>query len=332
MTSLRGAAVTKRDTKARNVTGILLLDKPSGLTSNRALQRVKRLFRAAKAGHAGSLDPLATGMLPISFGGATRLSHYLLNAHKTYRVTSRLGAATDTGDADGVVTERAGVPALTAVQIEARAGELVGEIEQVPPMYSALKYRGRRLYELARAGRVVERAPRRVRIESITDVSYRCPDLSFTVTCSKGTYVRTLAADLARALGTLAHVTALRRLEVVPFENRPMYGLEFLEQQGAALPPESLDRFLLPMESALVGWRPVVVSAAEAEQLIHGQCVGAEEDSSPGQVCLYAPGNRFLGIGEIDLRGKLLPRRILVSPEPGARANVRVQYRASPKG
>ena len=309
----------------RNTVGILLLDKPPGVTSNRALQRAKGLFAAAKAGHAGSLDPLATGMLPIGFGAATRLTHFLLGSNKTYRVTALLGVATNTGDADGVAKARAAVPDLCVADIGATARLLTGEIEQLPPMYSALKHRGRRLYELARQGLEVERAPRRVHILEIGEIAYEAPQLTFTVRCSKGTYVRTLVEDLAVQLGTVGHVTSLRRLEVEPFGGYRMYSLAELEQARAAASPEALDGFLLPMQSALAGWPSVEVTADQARRLIQGQSVGAGANAAPGEVCIFGPGHRFVGVGEIDATAQLLPRRILDRLEPGDCANVQVQ-------
>src|SRR5690606_28398173 len=241
---------------ARDVRGILLLDKPAGLTSNQALQRAKRLYRAAKAGHTGSLDPLATGMLPICFGSATKLAAYLLDAAKTYSVTARLGIATDTADADGrVIGGDEGVQPDEA-SVRRALESFVGEIEQIPPMYSALKRDGQRRYDLARRGIVVDREPRRARIHEIALDDYACRLLRFTVKCSKGTYVRTLVTDIAKALGTLAHVAALRRLAVEPFAGREMVTLERLEQL-AADGPAALDALLLPAESALSGWPKV---------------------------------------------------------------------------
>ena len=199
------------------VNGILLLNKPAGMTSNRALQKVKRLLDARKAGHTGSLDPAATGMLPLCFGEATKVSAYLLDAEKTYRVTAKLGEATDTGDGDGSVISKAPVPEIDRQGWEAILEQFLGDSEQVPPMYSALKQDGKRLYELARKGQTVERAPRPVRISEISLLEFSGRRLVFRVRCSKGTYVRSLAADMGAALGTVAYVKALRRLESEPF-------------------------------------------------------------------------------------------------------------------
>lgn len=294
---------------ARDVHGILPLDKPQGLTSNRALQRVKHLFGARKAGHTGSLDPLATGMLPICFGAATKISGLLLDAEKTYRVVGRLGVATDTGDADGTVVERHEREPVAATDVTAAAARFLGEIEQVPPMYSALKHGGRRLYELARQGVTVERAARRVRITELTVTRYEWPELELTVTCSKGTYIRSLVIDLAAALGTVGHVTALRRLAVGPFEEADLLSLESLEAL-AAEGEEALDRVLLPIDHALHGWPSVELETEAGARFLHGQAVPAEASWPPGAVRVYA-GGELLGLGEIGANRALAPKRML---------------------
>ncbi|HEX7079655.1 MAG TPA: tRNA pseudouridine(55) synthase TruB [Gammaproteobacteria bacterium] len=294
----------------RDVTGILLLDKPRGSTSNRALQQAKRLFRAAKAGHTGSLDPLATGMLPICFGAATKLAGYLLDARKTYSVTAELGVATDTGDADGAVTARSDAPAPSEARLRTALAAFVGEIEQTPPMHSALKHDGRRLYELARRGVVVERKPRRVRIFAATLDEYVWPRCRFTVTCSKGTYIRSLVADLASEAGTLGHVAALRRLAVEPFREADMVGLEALEA-AAASGLSALDAFLLPLDAALPDWPSVEVDAADALRLSQGQAVPAGPAWPRGLVRIQARGAGMIGIGEVLPEGRLAPRRWL---------------------
>lgn len=300
--------MARRRASGRDVRGILLLDKPAGLTSNRALQRAKRLYQAAKAGHTGSLDPLATGMLPICFGAATKLSGYLLGAGKTYAVTAALGVATDTGDADGNVTERSAAPAPSLAQVRAVLASFVGESEQVPPMYSALKQQGRRLYDLARQGVAVERAPRRVQIHSLELDRYTWPELAFTASCSKGTYVRSLVVDIAAALGTLGHVTALRRLAVGPFRAEDMVDFEALER-AAAGGQEALDGLLRPMDSVL-GERPAVTLSAAGERVLRD---GGRVEAPPlpgGLVRLYAPEGRFIGVGEICAEGELAAHRL----------------------
>ena len=297
--------------RARNVRGILLLDKPSGITSNRALQQAKRLFNAAKAGHTGSLDPLATGMLPICFGAATKLAGYLLDARKTYAVTGLLGIATDTGDADGEVIARAETPPLAEADVRAAVESFVGEIEQTPPMYSALKRDGKRLYELARQGIVVEREPRRVRIDSMTLDDYAWPVFRFTVTCSKGTYVRTLVTDVAEKLGTHGHVTALRRISVEPFDPADMIGFEQLEAD-AAEGFAALDRRLVPAERALANWPRLELPPHSTERLLRGQSVPAAEGWPVGLVRVADRSMGFVGIGEVLPEGRLAPRRMLL--------------------
>ena len=304
-----------RRRRGRDVHGIVLLDKPCGVTSNQALQRVKRLFKAAKAGHTGSLDPLATGMLPICFGAGTKVSSFLLGAHKSYRVTGRLGVATDSGDAEGaVVAERPPIRLRTAVVREVLAA-FEGEIDQTPPMRSALKHRGRRLYELVREGIEVPREARRVRILSIELLGCEWPELTFEVTCSKGTYVRTLIEDIAGALGTFGHVTALRRLTVGPFKAHRMVTMQTLEAAaGEAL--GRLDRWLLPVDSALEGWPRVVLQSGLCEPLTQGQAVTAQPHWPRARVRVYSHDDVFVGIGEVCANGQLVPRRIF--PAPGS--------------
>ena len=297
-------------TRGRDVRGILLLDKARGLTSNRALQQVKRLYGAAKAGHTGSLDPLATGMLPICFGSATRLGAFLLEAGKAYRVTARFGVATDTADADGAVTERRDEPRPSAAAVgEALAG-FRGEIDQVPPMYSALKQGGRRLYELARSGIVVAREARRVTIFELALERYRWPDAELYVRCSKGTYVRSLVVDLAAALGTVGHVAELRRVAVEPFGGEPMVTVEQLDAVAESSGTAGLDALLLPADRALVDWPRVVVSAEAAARIQHGQEIAAEDPWPLGRVKIYREPQEFLAIGEVTAERRLAPRRV----------------------
>ncbi len=288
--------------------GLLLLDKPEGVSSNRALQRVKRLFGAAKAGHGGSLDPLATGMLPVFFGAATRLAGYLLDARKTYRVTAKLGQATTTGDAEGDVTvDVSHEPGPEPKRIVAALEAFTGEIEQVPPMFSALKRDGVPLYRLARSGVVVERAPRRVTIEALTLESYEWPALTLSVRCSKGTYVRTLVEDVAKAAGTVAHVAALRRLSIGPFAEAAMHSFAALE--AAALEgQDALGRCLLAADTALAGWPATQLEAEEATRLAQGQAVPAPS-SAAGPTLVYDVGGRFIAIGTVT-DGSLRPDRV----------------------
>ena len=297
----------------RAVDGLLLLDKPQGLTSNAALQRVKGLFRARKAGHTGSLDPLATGMLPICFGQATKVSGYLLGANKLYRVTACFGAQTDTADADGRIIAEAGGNALVSREaLEGVLEQFLGEIEQIPPMYSALKRGGRRLYELAREGKEVPREPRQVRIHELTIERHHPERPVLRVHCSKGTYIRTLVEDIARAAGTLGHVAALRRLAVLPFREDGMVTMAQVEA-AAARDFRALSEILLPVDQAIGDWPCVHLTGSEAYYLLQGHPVMGGSKVEIGLVRLYGDGNRFLGIGEVLTDGRVAPKRLFVA-------------------
>jgi len=294
----------------RDVDGILLLDKPEGITSNAALQRARRAFRARKAGHTGSLDPLASGLLPVCFGQATKASGLLLDADKTYRVTIALGERTTTADREGEVIERAPVPALTEERVREVARYFLGQSQQVPPMFSALKQAGERLYRLARKGLEVERPPRRIVIHRLELFCLTEMRLELEVDCSKGTYVRSLAEDLARALGTVGHVYSLRRLRLGPFTDLRMHSLESVEQ--AAGRPEWLAALLLPADAALPGLPAVQLGGTEQARILHGQSVKAAGPEGC-QVRMYGPDGRFLGVGRMSDAGRLLaPERIMV--------------------
>jgi tRNA pseudouridine55 synthase len=302
--------------KLRESTGelfaLLLLDKPAGVSSNRALQRVKRLVGAVKAGHAGSLDPLATGMLPIFFGAATRLTSYVLAARKTYRVTAQLGIATTTGDAEGTITiDRSSEPPPTSERIGAALAAQIGEIEQTPPMFSALKRDGVPLYRLARAGLEVPREPRRVVIEQLRLESYAWPSLTLTVRCSKGTYVRTLVEDIAKLAGTVAHVAGLRRLSIEPFAEGDMHTVDSVEKAVSA-GPELLERLLLPPDAALVDWPVVRLGAADAGRLKNGQAVALAAPARVGRVKVYAPEDELIAIATAEPDGRLRPERVFI--------------------
>ncbi|HKJ07921.1 MAG TPA: tRNA pseudouridine(55) synthase TruB [Gammaproteobacteria bacterium] len=302
--------MARRRSQGRNVQGILLLDKPAGITSNAALQTVKRLYRARKAGHTGSLDPLASGLLPICLGEATKVSGFLLDADKHYWVLCRLGEKTATGDAEGEVLERRSVEGIDAAAIEAVLDRFRGPIEQIPPMYSAVKHQGQRLYKLARQGVEVERKPRSVVIHELRMERYDAPELEIVVRCTKGTYVRTLAEDIGEALGCGAHVAQLRRLGVGPYAQNDMITLEQLQalaEQG--LP--ALDERLLPLESALTQWPEVRLSADAAYYLLQGQPVLVPRAPTSGWVRLYGSEQGFLGMGEILDDGRVAPRRLL---------------------
>jgi len=302
----------------RALDGLLLLDKPTGMTSNAALQRVKWLFQARKAGHTGSLDPLASGMLPICFGEATKFAGYLLDADKSYRVQARFGVQTDTGDAEGQPVATHLRDPILRPELEAALASLTGPIQQVPPMYSALKQQGKRLYAIAREGREVPREPRLVSIREFLLEAYDPVTPVFRVRCSKGTYVRSLVEDLARQLGTLAHVIALRRLWVEPFGGQTMASLRQVEAlaalpDGAAL--VALDGLLRPLQDALPPWPAVRLDGPMALRLSRGGTAPAPPGHLPGLVRLYGPGESFLGVGEVGTDGMATPRR-LVARDP----------------
>lgn len=290
------------------VDGLLLLNKPAGLTSNRALQKVKRLLRARKAGHTGSLDPAATGMLPLCFGEATKVCAYLLHADKTYRVSARLGEKTDTADADGQVIETASVPAMTEQDWREVLAGFVGESRQIPPMYSALKVDGKRLYELARKGEVVERKPRTIRIDELSLLEAKGSRLVLRVKCSKGTYIRTLVEDIAEAAGTIAHTDSLHRESVGAFRAEDMLDLSKAEE-WAENAPELLRERLLAPDIALVDMPAVEITDEQVAQFVQGQVVDLPE-ATGGEVRVYGPHEQFIGVGEFGGDGRLAPRRV----------------------
>jgi tRNA pseudouridine55 synthase len=304
-------------TPRREVHGVLLLDKPIGFTSNDALQKAKGIFAAAKAGHTGSLDPLATGMLPICFGEATKVSGFLLDADKRYAVTAKLGERTATADAEGEVVESKPVPVLSASVIEQTLATLRGDILQVPPMYSALRHQGQRLYDLAREGIEVERPARPVTIHEMVLTAWTPDSLSLEVHCSKGTYIRTLMEDIAQAMGTLAHVTVLRRLSVGPFAiDSTLYTLADLEGRKAE-GPGVLETLLLPVDYAVLDWPKADLTADGAWYFSRGQAVFMPGGPTSGRVRVYGEG-RFLGVGEMLDDGRLTPKRLMNLPQIAA--------------
>jgi tRNA pseudouridine55 synthase len=290
----------------RRIDGVLLLDKPQGMSSNAALQKVRWLFNAEKAGHTGTLDPLATGLLPLCLGEATKFAGALLDAGKTYLATVRLGIVTDTADAEGKVLA---THPVTVSEDAARAAVMnfVGEIDQVPPMHSALKRDGRPLYELARQGIEVERTPRRVTIYSLDISNWQGDRFELRVDCSKGTYVRTLAAAIGAALGCGAHLAALRRTRVAELDLADAVTIEQVE----ALPAEQRDGLLMPIDCLLAGLPLARVDAREAERLLHGQPIRRDE-ASVGRYRLLAPQG-FIGLGEQRDDGWLVPKRLIAT-------------------
>ena len=296
----------------RQVHGVLVLDKPRGFSSNAALQKVRWLLNAEKAGHTGSLDPLATGVLPLCFGEATKFSQYLLDADKGYSTVAQLGGTTTTGDAEGEVLERRAV-AVDEAAIQAALPAFRGQIEQIPPMYSALKRDGQPLYKLARAGEVVEREARSVTIARLELLALQEDRATLEVACSKGTYVRTLVEDLGARLGCGAHVAELRRTQAGPFGLAQAISLEELEAAHAEGGSEALDRFLLPVDSGLEHWPLVQLTQHSAYYWLHGQPVRAANAPKFGLMRVQDDQGRFIGIGEIDDEGQVAPRRLIRS-------------------
>jgi tRNA pseudouridine55 synthase len=289
-----------------DIDGILLLDKPLGVSSAGAVARVKRLFGARKAGHTGSLDPLASGMLPICFGEATKFGAQLLDADKTYRVTVRLGERTMSADRESEVLESRELPDFSAARMQQALQEFPREYAQVPPMHSAIKQDGRPLYEYARAGITRERAARAIVIRDMAFLDWQPPDLTFDVRCSKGAYIRVLAEDLAARLGTIAHLAGLRRLAVTPFSKEPQWTFEALEAMTAA---QRLG-LLLPVDAALADWRRLDLPPDGVSAFRQGQTVSVGPEM-PGNVRIYAAGVGFLGLGAIEPAGRLVPLRLI---------------------
>jgi tRNA pseudouridine55 synthase len=291
----------------QKIDGILLLDKPGNMTSNAALQTVKRLFSALKAGHTGSLDPLASGMLPICLGEATKFSQYLLESDKRYSVVVQLGVKTATGDAEGEIIQQQAVPEISATRLEEVLAQFRGAISQVPSMYSALKHQGRPLYELARQGITIERAARTVNIYELTLLARTVDTLTLTVTCSKGTYIRTLAEDIGDALGCGAHVAKLRRMTVGPYREAEMIALNDLEKLDLA----RLQKHLLPVNSALAHLPELKVSEAALYYLRRGQPIIVPAAPTAGLICLLRQSGELIGVGEILDDGRVAPRRLV---------------------
>lgn len=295
--------------KGRALHGLLLLDKPSGITSNQALQNVKKIYDADKAGHTGSLDPLATGLLVICFGRATKISDFLLNSDKHYQVSLKLGVTTDTGDADGRITSKQGVPPLTNPQIQHALKHFTGDIEQVPPMYSALKHRGTRLYRLARQGIEVGRPSRPVKVHKLRLIKKEAGVLYLEVLCSKGTYIRTLVEDLGKYLGCGAHVHGLRRTGLGPFVNPELHTLMELEEASAA-GVSSLDEMILPVEHALSSWPALSLDQDVMDKIHHGCPVRVPRLPAQRVIRIYDASDRFFGIGTVLEDGRIVPKRL----------------------
>jgi tRNA pseudouridine55 synthase len=293
----------------RNVDGILLLNKPLGITSNKALQMARHLFKANKGGHTGSLDPLASGMLPICFGEAAKFSSYLLDASKSYRAICHLGKTTSTGDAEGEITSESTVNVIEA-DITAVLKSLTGSIQQIPPMYSALKHKGQPLYRLARKGKEVERAARTVEIYKLSQLSFDGVQLEIDVHCSKGTYIRTIAEDIGSALGCGAFVSLLDRKAVHPYWQEPSYTLDYLTElaeQGL----DVLDHCLLPVKSALTDLPELIIDTTAVDLLKNGVAVEANNAKHSSLLSLVAESGEFIGIGKMLPNGLIAPKRLM---------------------
>ncbi|MEQ9915679.1 tRNA pseudouridine(55) synthase TruB [Pectobacterium aroidearum] len=304
--------------RGRDIHGVLLLDKPQGVSSNDVLQKVKRIFNANRAGHTGALDPLATGMLPICLGEATKFSQYLLDSDKRYRVIARLGQRTDTSDADGNVIEERAI-GFSATELEQALEGFRGTTQQVPSMYSALKYQGRKLYEYARQGLTVPREAREITVYELQFIRWEGDELELEIHCSKGTYIRTIIDDLGEKLGCGAHVIYLRRLQVATYPIERMVTLEQLaalveQAQAQELSPSlSLDPLLMPMESPVIDFPEVNLTPVVAGYLKLGQPVQAANAPLNGMVRITeGDARKFIGMGEIDSDGRVAPRRLVV--------------------
>ena len=289
----------------RHISGVFLLNKPLGISSNAALQKVRWLYRAEKAGHTGALDPLASGLLPICLGEATKFSHYLLDSTKRYQNTIHLGHSTTTGDVEGEVLLEQAVPALTEDQIKQVLEKFVGDIQQVPPMYSALKKEGRPLYELARKGIEIEREARPIHIYAIELLSFTENSITLEVTCSKGTYIRVLGEDIAQALGTYGHLTYLHRIKTGHFDLIPEYTIEYLE----SLTEQQREALLLPAYAPVDHFPKVQAPEGRAEYFSRGMESNIEH-AAEAQVLVF-DGEKCLGLAEITDRKRLVPKRVL---------------------
>ena len=312
-----------RSLRGRPLHGLLLLDKPTGISSNKALQQAKRLYDARKAGHTGSLDPLATGMLPICFGEATKLSQYLLNADKTYLAEIKLGETTDSADSDGEVIESRLVPADLDVQkVDRFCQQFAGAQMQVPPMVSAIKIDGKRLYKLAREGITVDRPPRAVTIHNITTQSYADSVITVSVSCTKGTYIRSLATDIGEAIGCGGHIQLLRRCHVSPFDHQPMVTLEQIEQQiEDGRRPDDL---LLPLDAGILHLPQALVQDGDLAFFGQGRKVPAGFDTGALQaldeslesaedrpIRVYSEANRLIGLAKVAEDGLIAPLKVI---------------------
>ena len=304
--------MSKPRKRGRDIHGVFLLDKPQGMSSNDIMQKVKRIFQANKAGHTGALDPLATGMLPICLGEATKFSQFLLDADKRYLVTAKLGERTDTSDAEGQIVETRDVNVKTS-EILTALEQFRGDILQVPTMFSALKHNGKPLYEYARQGITVEREARPITIFELNFIEYNAPYLTLEVHCSKGTYIRTLVDDLGEALGCGAHVTMLRRTAVADYPTEKMLDWNALQALAEPQDLSSLDALLLPMDTAVAKLPALTLNENQTQGIGFGQRIKFDNPNRlQGQVRLFSHENRFLGVAVIDENNVIRPQRLVV--------------------
>lgn len=303
--------------KGKDIDGILLLDKPLGRSSNSALQKVRYIFNAKKAGHTGSLDPLATGVLPICFGQASKVTAYLLDSDKSYRCTAELGVTTTTGDKEGEILQTREITTFSDPYLEKVLDKFRGRIQQIPPMYSALKHDGQPLYKLARKGINIEREPRNVTIHELTVVDTTSNSITLDVRCSKGTYIRTLAQDIGEVLGCGAHLSMLRRTNVSPFDCSKLYTIEEIEQLAES---NKLETALLPIDSALIKLPLIQLTDAETQLMRNGIKVNREEIPQCDMIRLYSANNEFIGIGRYSRNEsgepQIAPKRMLNTQTP----------------
>ena len=304
--------MSKPRKRGRDIHGVFLLDKPQGMSSNDIMQKVKRIFQANKAGHTGALDPLATGMLPICLGEATKFSQFLLDADKRYLVTAKLGERTDTSDAEGQIVETHEVKVKTP-EILTALEQFRGDILQVPTMFSALKHNGKPLYEYARQGITVDREARPITIFELNFIEYNAPYLTLEVHCSKGTYIRTLVDDLGEALGCGAHVTMLRRTAVADYPTEKMLDWNALQALAEPQDLSLLDALLLPMDTAVAKLPALTLNESQTQGIGFGQRVKFDNPNRlQGQVRLFSHENRFLGMAVIDENNVIRPQRLVV--------------------
>ena len=304
--------MSKPRKRGRDIHGVFLLDKPQGMSSNDIMQKVKRIFQANKAGHTGALDPLATGMLPICLGEATKFSQFLLDADKRYLVTAKLGERTDTSDAEGQIVETRDVNVETS-EILTALEQFRGDILQVPTMFSALKHNGKPLYEYARQGITVEREARPITIFKLNFIEYNAPYLTLEVHCSKGTYIRTLVDDLGEALGCGAHVTMLRRTAVADYPTEKMLDWNTLQALAEPQDLSLLDALLLPIDTAVAKLPALTLNESQTQSIGFGQRIKFDNlNRLQGQVRLFSHENRFLGVAVIDENNVIRPQRLVV--------------------